>query len=718
MLKNSSTIKNWLTNKYSIAQLEKQLPMLLLSISEGVQLWDNSGHLLYANLSTAKHYNKKSIGENISYTDLLVHCKNKDGSALSNQQFPIVQVIETNQPSTEVIVKIRSKPRIWLQLNAYPLFDENNLLTGILSTSYEVSKLIEKSLRLEIDAHYDALTGLPNRLLLSDRIHMALSYSDRSGDSVAICMMDLDGFKTINDTLGHETGDFLLKEVSIRLQKTIREEDSAIRLGGDEFVLLIGGLKNETDCQLSIKRVLNAIALPFIINNKTIHITASLGVTLYPGDSSVIDQLLRHADQSMYKAKEKGKNCFKIYDPTLESRLRANQGLIKRIENALSNKQLVLYYQPKVDCSKGKIIGMEALIRWDHPVLGIRSPAEFLPLIEQDDLIIRIGDWLIDTVVKQLITWQNEGIFFPISINIAARHFLRGNFDKKLQQLASNYPLELLNKLEIEILETAALEDVKRVSALISRNKEKGIRFALDDFGTGYSSLVHLKHLDVNVLKIDQSFVQNMTSDPGDLAIIQGIIGLAEAFQVEVIAEGVETIEQTLLLIEMGCQVIQGFIIAHPMPAEKLSNWVNNFTIDPRWRTAHRSFPMRNDFDLLQMEVIHSFWLEKLKSENNNLDNRSKSKLVDYNHCSLTQWYKNVGLERYASLPGFHKIEALHREVHQLAKQLLGETTIEQNQEVSKQLSIANGELVSALHKFRRKISMSRLINNRKLNPS
>jgi len=687
--------------EHTVSEFGTLIKAVLPVMEEGTQVWDLSGSLVFSNKATEDHYGNLPAQEIESYITLVSRCLDESGLPLSNKDFPVARVMETGKPCTGVMVQISAKQAVWLRINAYPIISKTSELSGVLSTSHDVTSMVEKGLRLEMDAHYDNLTGLPNRILLPDRMKVALAHSKRTGEILAVCLMDLDGFKPINDSMGHEAGDLLLEEVARRLTSALRNEDTALRLGGDEFVLLISGLKSERDCELSAKRILTSIAKPFRIRNETVHVTASMGITLYPGDSSVTDKLLRHADQAMYKAKENGKNCYHLFDPTLASRLRANMGTIKRIEKALFENQFELYYQPMVNCARGEVVGVEALIRWDHPVLGIRSPGEFLPLIEHDDTIVRMGDWVINTVMRQLDAWKGEGIDLQVGINISARQFLHDGFEKLLGQLLHNYNPELLKRLEIEIIETAALEDMKTVNALMRQYQEKGVSFALDDFGTGYSSLAHLKYLTADVLKIDHGFIREMLYNPGDLAIIQGVIGLANAFQRNVVAEGVESIEQILMLLELGCQVMQGYGIARPMQAKKIPKWIENFSADPRWRVANSHFPMRGDFELLLIEVTHRYWLETVRGK------AAGDHLyypANYANCRLSEWCTKTGLPRYGSMPEFRNIDMLHREVHSIAEDFIRcdrEKQPELAEKIGKQLAIANEKLVYTLRDFR-----------------
>ena len=679
--------------------------ILFDGIVEGIQIWDREGRLLYANPATRRHFGDLVDPTGQSYANLIGRCVDDNGLPILSHQFPIAQVQETGQPVTGVVFQIVGRERVWLELNAYPIVIAAVPEAAILSTSHEVSGLVEKSRRLELHAHHDALTGLPNRSTLKDRLNVAIAHSKRRSEMLAICMLDLDGFKPVNDTLGHEAGDALLKEIARRLVETLRTEDTAIRLGGDEFVLLIGGLKKESECELALKRVLETVARPMAIRDHPVQVTASIGVTIFPNDPAVEDQLLRHADQAMYKAKEQGKNGFRLFDPTLESRRQANRNAKDRIAKALKEGQLELYYQPQVDCSQGRVIGAEALIRWNHPVLGLRAPAEFLPLIEQDDLIVDLGNWVLEAAARQLEAWRVEGLELHLGVNISARQLLRGAFDARLDDLLRRYAPEVTRCLEIEVLETAALEDMKAVGRMIADYKARGISFALDDFGTGFSSLAHLKHLAVNTLKIDQSFVRDMLCDPGDMAIVQGVLGLSQAFRGRAVAEGVESIDQILRLIGMGCPVMQGYGIARPMPAFRLPGWIKDFHENPLWSAARDRYPSRQDFEMLLMEVTQRHWFEQARRiAEAPRGSGGAEPPISYEESRIARWYRGDGARAYGDLPEFHELDVLNRNVHRLAVELFaakGNVPPGGENPLVTELAMANEKLVAALHRFR-----------------
>jgi len=436
---------------------------------------------------------------------------------------------------------------------------------------------------LEDIAHYDALTHLPNRVLLADRMQQAMAHTQRSEQILAVAFLDLDGFKAVNDQYGHGVGDKLLITLAQRMKNSLREGDTLARIGGDEFVVVLTNLNHTSDCHPLLTRLLQAAAEPLQLDGMLLEVSASIGVTLYPQDGSDAEQLLRHADQAMYLAKQAGKNCYHLFDVAKDVAVKHQRETLEHIRSALYNNEFVLYYQPKVHMRTGKIIGAEALIRWQHPEYGLLPPAAFLPVVENHLLSIELGEWVIATALDQMTEWEVLGLEIPISVNIGALQLQQSNFAKRLEELLILHPAANPHHLELEILETSALEDINQVSAAIDACKALGVSFALDDFGTGYSSLAYLKRLPAELLKIDQSFVRDMLEDPDDLAIIKGIVGLANAFHRQVLAEGVETIAHGERLLEMGCELAQGYGIARPMPASAMSDWVQTWRPDRAW---------------------------------------------------------------------------------------------------------------------------------------
>lgn len=388
-----------------------------------------------------------------------------------------------------------------------------------------------------------------------------------------MCYLDLDGFKEVNDQMGHEAGDRVLIEMTRRIQSTIRADDTVARLGGDEFVVLLSGLKGAQECTASLDRLLDRIGQPVEIQQRLFHVGASIGVVIAGGEEADPDTLLRQADQAMYVAKQSGKHRYHLYDAETAQRERSRQSLLKRLSRARSLNELVLYYQPKIDLRSGALVGWEALIRWQDPQRGLVPPGDFLPLVEHTPMEIELGDWVIRTALAQLDAWHQAGLTWHVSINIAAHHLQHESFALKLEQALMRHPRLPRGSLQIELLETAALEDMPYAIEVFERCRMLGVDFALDDFGTGYSSLTYLGNLPVDTVKIDQSFVTNMSKDSGSRAIVQGVIALSKAFERRVVAEGVESRDLCATLREMGCDEAQGYAIAKPMLAAEVPGW-------------------------------------------------------------------------------------------------------------------------------------------------
>lgn len=470
-------------------------------------------------------------------------------------------------------------------LNISAVSDAQGQVQNYVALFSDITAIKDHEKKLEHMAHFDVLTGLPNRVLLADRLHQAMVQSVRRGTQLAVVYLDLDGFKSINDQHGHEVGDILLRQVATRMKLALREGDTLARIGGDEFVAVLIDLDDRQAAVPLLERLLKAAAEQVLYEGLLLQTSASLGVSLYPqAEALEADQLLRQADQAMYQAKLSGKNRFDFFDAEQDRTTRGHFESLERIRQALAGNEFVLYYQPKINMLSGAVIGVEALIRWQHPDRGLLAPAHFLPAIEDHVLAIEVGEWVIDTAISQNEHWHHEGLDLPVSVNVGARQLQQGNFVARLQVLLAAHPQFRPSQLEIEILETSALKDMAGVSQVIEDCYQMGVLFSLDDFGTGYSSLSYLKHLRVSMLKIDQSFVRDMLDDPDDLAILQGVIGLAGAFKRHVIAEGVETVAHANMLLQLGCKLGQGYGIARPMPAAEVLDWVRRWQKNPSWR--------------------------------------------------------------------------------------------------------------------------------------
>ena len=461
--------------------------------------------------------------------------------------------------------------------------DNNGKVINYVGIFADITQQKEHERRLEQLAHYDLLTELPNRALLGDRLQMSMAQARRSEKRLAVCLLDLDGFKQVNDRLGHAAGDALLIAFAQRMREQLRQTDTLARLGGDEFVILINDLDSYEECSDAIRRIIFCASQPYTLGDETANISTSIGITIYPDDGADPDLLLRHADQAMYIAKQTGGSRYFMFDPSKDLAARADRNALERLRQGLLAGEFELHYQPTVDMQRGCVVGAEALIRWRHPERGLVMPGEFLPLTEDTDFAITLGEWVIHQALRQMDIWHQNGLSLVISINVAPRHLQQPDFAEGLAALLSAFPDLPTHLIELEILETAALHDTEHAAEVISACRRMGVSFALDDFGTGYSSLLYLKHLPADMLKIDQSFVRNMLSDDEHLAIVRGVIGLATAFNRKVIAEGVESIEHGAALLREGCTLAQGYGIARPMPPGDLPDWIDNWQAPTHW---------------------------------------------------------------------------------------------------------------------------------------
>ena len=521
----------------------------------------------------------------------------------------------------------------------------------------DITALKDNEKRLEHLAHYDALTSLPNRVLLADRMKQAMMQTLRRRQLLAVVYLDLDGFKSVNDRYGHDVGDQLLVNLSARLKLALREGDTLARLGGDEFVAMLLDLPDTSTCLPMLERLLAVTRQSIEVGELDLEVSASLGVTFYPQDDDIdADQLLRQADQAMYQAKLAGKGRFHLFDAEQDRNVRGHHESIDRIRRALEEREFVLYYQPKVNTRTGALIGVEALIRWQHPERGLLAPAVFLPVIEDHPLSIEIGEWVIDSALSQIRHWREAGLHIPISVNVGARQLLQKDFTASLRRILARYPETQPGDLNIEVLETSALEDLAQVSRIIDECRNIGVRFSLDDFGTGYSSLTYLKRLSVDQLKVDQSFVRGMLDDPDDLAILGGVLSLAEAFSRDVIAEGVETVAHGAMLLQLGCELAQGYGIARPMPAENIPGWIQVWRPDPAWSNLP---PIRrDDLPLLFASIEHRAWIAAIDAM---FRGERETLPLIHHHCRFSTWLETEGRKLHGDHPAFQLVTLLHQ---------------------------------------------------------
>ncbi|MDH3257388.1 MAG: EAL domain-containing protein, partial [Nitrospinota bacterium] len=418
-------------------------------------------------------------------------------------------------------------------------------------------------------AYYDSLTGLPNRNLLNDRLAVALANASRNNQKVAILFLDLDHFKTINDSLGHEAGDHLLQQVSLRIKGILRKQDTIARMGGDEFIILIPGLTDVDHTARLAEKILDAVTPVFKIGDNELYIGCSIGISIFPDDGMEIKTLLKNSDLAMYRAKEKGRNTFQLYTPSMNFKAMERLAVEKNLRKALDREEFELYYQPKINLKSGQIAGMEALIRWDSPELGLVMPNQFIPIAEETRLIIQLGHWVLLTACQQAKSWQEDGLpQIPISVNLSVVQFTHPNLVSEISRVLKQTKIPP-HHLELEITESVLMQDTTLAVSILNKLSELGIKISIDDFGTGFSSLNYLKNLPMDYLKIDQTFIQDFNLQT-NFAITKAIVTLAQSLNMKTIAEGVETEQQRKFLVELNCDEAQGFLFSKPIPKEEM----------------------------------------------------------------------------------------------------------------------------------------------------
>jgi len=472
-----------------------------------------------------------------------------------------------------------------VEYTAAPIRADRNVRGAVL-VFRDVSENLHLMQRISWQTQHDVLTGLPNRTALAVRFEHEIAAARTSGMVLAACLFDLDDFGRVNGRGGTSLGDEVLKQAASRLHDFSGQRHYVARLGGDEFVMLLPQLPDEAAASQVLHSVLTALQRPYQCGAQSVELSACAGVAIYVGGDISADGLLRRADQALYQAKLQGAGKVHVFDATQDEQVRTHHNRRAEVRAALHRGEFRLYYQPKVDMRAGTVIGMEALLRWQHPERGIVPPLEFLPYVEHTDLISDIGEWVLREALRQASVWRSAGHAWAVSVNIAARHFQRPDFTERLKAILSEAPDVPPQQLELEVLESSALHDVEHVRGIMRDCQALGIRFALDDFGTGYASMSYLKRLPAETLKIDQSFVRNMLDDGDDRHLVCAVIGLAQAFGRRAVAEGVETVEHGVALLQLGCTLAQGYGIARPMPPEAVCGWAAGYAAPEAWRAA------------------------------------------------------------------------------------------------------------------------------------
>jgi len=636
----------------------------------GTWEWDMTGRQVYCSTRIADMLGQATPARSdVSIDDFLALMHPQD---VSHARYQLVRHLKHELPSFEVEVRLHHHQGHWVWWRNFGRVIQHNtqgkatLMAGI---SIDITQ--QKTQQAQIDhlRHNDPLTGLPNRRTFVDRLTLAMGECSPTTSHLAVAYIDLDGLTSINVTHGRDVGSEVVLEVSRRLARMFSEQQFIGHIGGDEFALVLTHLHGNNAYVSYLERMLLAVAKPINLEGCTLQITASIGVTRYPQHDAVdAEQLLRQADQAMYLAKLDGKNRYRLFDPATDESTRERLARIDEIRQGLLNQEFVLYYQPKVKLQSGEVVGFEALIRWNHPQRGLLAPAAFIPLLDQHELAVTLGDWVIENALIQLAIWQAQDLNTSVSVNIDAMQLHDAGFFNRLQRQLRRQPSVQPQQIEFEILETGALENIAYVSYLIGQLKQLGIECSLDDFGTGYSSLNFLKRLDALTIKIDQSFVHGMLDDPEDAAIVNSVLALASNFNRATLAEGIETEDHGVALIEFGCQLGQGYAIARPMPGAEVPAWLSQWQVPTSWVNSNPATAV--DVGALLAEVEHRAWLKQLHDFARHKVPLSTT--PQPHNCHFGQWLnKRATRKRYGELPDMATVELIHQTVHQQADRLV-----------------------------------------------
>jgi diguanylate cyclase (GGDEF)-like protein/PAS domain S-box-containing protein len=563
--------------------VEKERAQVTLNcIGDAVICMNFSGHITFLNAVTEKMTGwSRQEAEGRPVTEVF-----RILNARSCETFPIPMGIALGQNRTlqlplNCILIRRDGVEVPIEGSIAPIHDRQGKATGAVLVSRDVSAARAVSLQMSHSAEHDFLTGLPNRMLLNDRCTQAIVLARRHAKQTAVMFLDLDGFKHINDSLGHSVGDRLLQSIASRLVDCARASDTVSRPGGDEFIVLLSEMQNPEDAAIAARRMLQAVAEPHSIGQHDLHITASIGVSVYPDDGLDAETLIKNADTAMYQAKENGRQNFQYFKPAMNARAVERQSIEQGLRRALERNEFALHYQPKVNFETGAITGAEALIRWTHPTQGAVPPAQFIPIAEDCGLILPIGNWVLRQACKQAQAWVDAGLpVATMAVNVSAKEFLDPDFLEGLFAILDETGLDP-RLLELELTERVLMKHSESAASILQTLKGRGVQVAIDDFGTGYSSLSYLRRFSVDALKIDQSFVGQINAPGDDGCIVTAVISMARSLKLRVVAEGVETLEQLTFLQSHECDEAQGYYFSRPLPSEQFAKLLRTGTPVP-----------------------------------------------------------------------------------------------------------------------------------------
>ncbi len=558
---------SWVSNA---ANCSEYMQSVLDAIPARIALLDPDGKVSVANTAWMEGDDGMCCAIGASYFDASLALAAQNSGASADVSALLGDVLAGRRKvASYVFPSHAAEPQRWFRAHFVSVLMGE--IRGAAIVYLDITDSVMAEQRLFKLAHFDALTGLPNRMLFVDRLKHAEQQANRAGGKLALIFADLDHFKKVNDTLGHQAGDQVLQQFGMRLCETLRKSDTIGRLGGDEFALILPGIKDAAEAALVARKLLNALKAPFLVAGKDIFSSASLGLAIYPDDAGDTELLLGHADAAMYRAKEQGGDSFQFFTSALNENAIAQLQFDSELRQALGRGEFEVYYQPKVSCLNGEIVGAEALLRWNHPIRGVVSPTEFIPVLEEINLIEAVGAWVLNESCWQLRQWTDLGLNLPvIAVNLSARQLDRGELVAMVRATLDLHGIRP-ERLELELTESLLMRNVEQVIKTLAELRQMGVKLAVDDFGTGYSSLSYLKQFPLDSVKVDRAFVRDITADPDDASITRAVITMAHQLKLKVVAEGVETEGQLALLVANQCDEIQGYLFSRPVPALEMA---------------------------------------------------------------------------------------------------------------------------------------------------
>jgi len=570
-------------NAEALFEEKERAQVTLNSIGDGVMSVDMWGQVTYLNAvaeALTGWSREEAAGRPLAEVFQVIDATSRE--AVQNPMLLAIRQNKTVGLTPNCVLVRRDGVEAAIEDSAAPIHDSRGHVTGAVMVFHDVSAARALSARMSHLAQHDSLTDLPNRILLKDRLTQSMSLAHRHRQKLAVLYLDVDRFKHINDSLGHDIGDRVLQSVAQRLLTCVRSSDTVSRHGGDEFVILLADSVHAQDAIVSVDKILLALAAPHLVEQHDLSITASIGIAIYPDDGTDAETLMKHADFAMLHAKDSGRNNYQFFKPEMNVRALERQSLETGLRHALAEQQFVLHYQPTMNLATGAIVGVEALIRWRHPQRGLMAPGHFIPVAEECGIIVPISRWVLREGCRQARAWQDAGLpAMRIAINTSAVELRSKDFVAGVRAILAETGLEP-RYLELELTEAFLMHDAKSTGAVLRELKEMGVQLALDDFGTGYSSLSYLKRFPIDTLKIDQSFVRGLMTDADDASIVKAVISMGESLHMRVVAEGVETREQLQFLCENACPEGQGFYFSHPVVAGEFSQLLGRSVVEPR----------------------------------------------------------------------------------------------------------------------------------------